>query len=169
MNAKKLVRWGAGFLISAIAMSVVAETLVVNTRLKNPVILEVVRQSVEFFLQYEGDEIAGGLVGDLEDVTIIEITKENGEVTKLKVRSKANYMSTDFDFGDPVDEEETICISTLLKVAGKYTVQNATTTCDFDPSAESKFHECCANGVVVDSNYCFDSFEEGLEACGFND
>jgi hypothetical protein len=79
-------------------------------------------------------------------------------------------MTVDYDFGDPVHEEHTICTSTLKKVAGEYSEKNTETKCDFDPKRdiyeEPQGDPCCENGrPVVDSNWCFDSYEEGAAYC----
>jgi hypothetical protein len=144
------------------------KTIKVNTNLVDKKIIKVVNQSVEKFLAYEGDLIGGGLDGEIYSPMIKEITKKKGKVTKLKIESLAFYISYDYDFGDPVDEEETTCTTTLLKSKGKYDLKNAITTCDFVPSENDHYtgHPCCEpDGPVIDANWCFDYLEEGLEFC----
>lgn len=128
----------AGLLL--VSSALYAQTLTVKTPLKNEAILKVVISSVEEFLSYESDLVAGGLSGDLEKVTIVEIVKEEGRVSEITVESNAFYYSYDFDFGDPVDEEFTKCRTTLLKNRfGLYSVEKSRTTCDFDPRVDSHF------------------------------
>lgn len=148
-----------------------AETITVNNPLKKKSILEIITQSVEKFLEYEGDEISGGLYGDIKDPTIVEITKEGNKTLSLKVIYTAFFFTTDHDFGDPVHEEFTKCESKLTKVDGKYSQENTKTNCNFNPATDidpywSQEHPCCDEGTpIVDSNHCFDYYEEGIEFC----
>lgn len=148
-----------------------AETISVNRPLKKKSIIEVITQSVEKFLSYDGDEISGGLDGDIKKPTIVEITKEGNQTLSLKVVYEAFFLSVDHDFGDPVHEEFTKCESILEKRNGKYSVENTKTNCDFNPATDidpywEREHPCCEGGrPVVDSNHCFDYYEEGREFC----
>lgn len=167
---KKLV---SIFLASA-AVSVFALTTVkVSVPLKDKDIYKVIFESTENFLNYEGEEISGGLYGELKDPTIIQVTKKGPEAKEIVVRSHAFFMTTDHEFGDPVHEETTYCTSTLKKVAGAYTLKNTTTKCNYDPAVEladyahQTDHPCCeSDGTpIVDSNWCFDYYEEGAQFC----
>ena len=146
------------------------QTVTVSVPLKNQEIYKVVYESAQKFLAYEGEEIAGGLSGELTEPTIIEVTKEGDETQRIVVKYTAFFITYDYDFGDPVHEEFTSCTSTLNKVEGKYSVKNTVTKCNFDPSVdideEPQGDPCCEDGrPVVDSNWCFDYYEEGAEYC----
>ena len=146
-------------------------TIKVNTHLVNPDIIAVVNQSVGNFLNYEGDLISGGLdAAEVWNPMIKQITKQGNITRQIVVESRAMFVSYDYDFGDPVDEEETTCKTTLNKVNGQYLLENAISVCDFDPSVEIyEGNPCCEGGPVVDSNFCFDSYEEGIAVCGSDD
>lgn len=162
--------------LATFALSISAEIITVNTPLKSQEIYKVVKASAENFLRYDtSDLISGGLYGELENPTIVEITKENKQVTHLKVEYSAFFMTVDFDFGDPVHEEFTKCTSNLTKGKnGNYSIDLTKTTCNYDPQLEIGDYDsydqnqdpCCDNGrPVVDSNWCFDSYQEGAAYC----
>ncbi len=153
-----------------IQIYVQAEVIYVNTPVKDQAILKLVNQSVTEILDYNDDKKAGGLDREVENATIFQITKKNNQVTQLRIRSNAVFTTTDYDFGDPVDEIDTVCVTTLSKDLNKsYQVEASDSYCDLKPyrdlNNESSGNPCCDGGPVVDSNMCFDSYEEGLEAC----
>ena len=157
-------------LMSVTISSMAAQTVKVSVPLKDKDIYKVIYSSAQKFLAYSGDEISGGLNGELEKPTIIEITKERKKTKQIVVRYRAFFMTVDYDFGDPVHEEYTTCTSTLKKVSGKYSVKNTVTKCNFDPrvdiSDEPQGDPCCEDGrPIVDSNWCFDYYEEGAAYC----
>lgn len=154
--------------ISAYAVS----TVKVSVPLKDKEIYQVIFESTRDFLLYEGEEIGGGLEGELENPTIIQVTKEGSKTLEIVVRSQAYFMTYDFEFGEPVHEEVTTCTSILKKVSGKYSLKNTETKCNYDPAVELEDyyhqagHPCCDNGSpIVDSNHCFDYYEEGAAFC----
>jgi hypothetical protein len=160
------------YLLSLLAVmtSVLANTVTVSVPLKNKDIYKVIYASAQKFLAYSGDYIGGGLSGELTNPTIIQITKDGSKTKEIIVKYEAFFMTVDYDFGDPVHEEYTTCKSTLKKIDGEYTVENTTTACDFNPRRdiyeEPQGDPCCDNGgPVVDSNWCFDSYEEGAAYC----
>ena len=72
-------------LLASVAFSALAEVVIrTKTPLKNKDIVAVVVESAAAFLEYEGDEVSGGLDGDLKDLTIVEIVKEAGKTKQLK-------------------------------------------------------------------------------------
>lgn len=159
-------------LIAFNAYSVEPVVIKVNTNLVDKKIIKTVNDSVAKFLEYEGDKISGGLSGEIYQPMIKELTKIDGKVAQLKIESKAFYISYDYDFGDPVDEEETTCVTTLKKSSSGsyelYELKDAKSYCDFVPADNDTSGEdpCCENGEpIVDSNWCFDYYEEGAEYC----
>ncbi len=121
-------------LISLTLPNVFGQTIVTNNPLKRADLIKLVNQSVDKFLHFEGEEISGGLYGVVRTPKIIKIVKENDEVKELTVKSFATFMSFDYEFGDPVHEEDTACETTLEKVAGLYSLENTKTTCNYNPA-----------------------------------
>lgn len=157
-------------LFSIFQFSVQAEVISVNTPVKDQNLIKLVNESVTKLLEYSDNKKAGGLDSEVKNPTIFEITKKNKIVTKIRIRSEAEFTTTDYDMGDPVDEVETVCVTTLNKDPKQnYFIHYPDSFCDFDPNKDLKNEQssnpCCDGGPVVDSNMCFDSYEEGLEAC----
>lgn len=170
---KKLILLCASTLF---AFSANAEVVLINAPLTDKNIYDIVYKSAENYLEFDGGDVNGGLIGDLQNPIVVSETQVAG-LQKMEVTYGVSFISFDSEFGDPVHEESFQCTSRLSSIiGGAYTVENTATTCDIDPKVDFKdeiyeeykefSNPCCTDsGPIVDSNMCFDSFEEGEAFC----
>lgn len=100
-----------------------------------PEMVKLAQVEAERVLEYSDREIAGGLEGDLTNSKLEEVIEIEPGMWTARIVSDAFYSSHDFDFGDPVDEIETVCRTDIevRSTAQGFELKALKTVCDFNP------------------------------------
>ena len=144
INSKLLsigTRLFAGLIGITLGTTVLASANTETPRISlTPEMVKLANAEATRVLEYSDNEIAGGLSEELTNVRLEDIVEVSPGVWTARIVSDAFYFSTDFDFGDPVDEVETVC-RTDIEVRSNsqgsgsqgLDVRAVKTTCDFNP------------------------------------
>ncbi len=114
----------------------------------SPEMIRLAQSEAEKFLDYSDNEIAGGLSGEIQKPRLENIVEMSPGVWMATIVSEAFYYSQDFDFGDPVDEVDTVCRTDIeaRQVNLDLSLKALKTTCDLDPRLEAAEDE----GIIQD-------------------